>query len=279
MRVIIDGVRVSDADAAVSVFDWGLLRGFGVFEVIRSYDGRAFRLGPHLDRLERSAAALSIGLPGRSDLAAWVAECATAGGDCQVRIVVTGGGRDPLTEAASRAIVLWEPLPDFPDRLAVLPMHALWHPATDNGSFSGVKWTSYAPNMASTDKARRAGFDDALLLAEDSIVLEGPTFTIAWMSHGRLETPSLELGILASVTREVLIEAAGRLGVTVEQGSFPLDRVLEADDVLGLSTLKEVREISRIGEHDVGGGGFAEALAAEFHAIVVAETGAPSSVS
>ncbi len=274
MRVIIDGTATSEADAAVSVFDWGLLRGFGVFEVVRSYAGTPFRLEQHLDRLERSAAALTIPLPERSDLASWVAACAEAGGDCQVRIVITGGGRDPLAEALPRSIVLWEPLIEYPDRLSVLPMQALWHPGTDAGTFAGVKWTSYAPNMASTDRAQRAGFDDALLLTADGMVLEGPTFTIAWAAEGRLETPTLEMGILASVTRDVLIEAAGRLGVTVKRGRFPLTRVLKADEVFGLSTLKEVSPIGRIGEQEMGIGAFGEKLAAEFHAIVAAETGA-----
>lgn len=279
MRVILDGAQVSDSEASVSVFDWGLQRGFGVFEVIRSYGGRPFRVAQHLDRLERSAAALAIDLPTRSDLESWVADCAAAGDDCHVRVVITGGGRDPLVPAASRSIVLWEPLHDLPDRLALLPMQAPWHPATEVGGFPGVKWTSYAPNMASTDKAQRAGFDDALLLTEESIVLEGPTFTIAWMSRGRLETPTLELGIMASVTRDVLLEAAAGLGVAVKQGFFPLERVLEADEVFALSTLKEVTAIGRIGEHEVAAGGFGEALSAAFRAIVASETGDRNPVS
>ena len=244
-----------------------------MFEVIRSYDGSPFRMHQHLDRLERSAAALGISLPDRSDLEDWVNTCAEAGGDSQVRIVVTGGGRDSLVEAPGRSIVLWEPVPHVPDRLKVLPMKAWWHPATDAGGFAGVKWISYAPNMASSDKAHDPGFDDALLLTGESVVLEGPTFTVAWMSEGRLETPTLELGILASITRDVMFEAAEQLGVEVRQGFFPLDRLVAAEEAFALSTVKEVTPIEQVGEHSIPVGEFGADLARVFHEIVAAETG------
>lgn len=279
VMVIIDGTPVPDDEAAISVFDWGLLRGYGVFEVIRVYDGRTFRARQHLDRLERSAAALAIDLPDRDELESWIADCAEAGGNCDVRIVVTGGSRDQHTEAASRTIVLSEPTPNTPERIAVLPMKALWHPGTDAGGFAGVKWTSYAPNMASTDKAQLAGFDDALLLTAESIVLEGPTFTVAWISDGRLETPTLELGILASVTRDVLVESAHRLDVEVKQGFFPLERLLGADEALALSTVKQVTPIEKVGEHAVPVGEIGTALANEFRSIVEVETGHTAATS
>jgi branched-subunit amino acid aminotransferase/4-amino-4-deoxychorismate lyase len=279
MRVIIDGKPVDDDHATIPIYDWGLQRGFGVFEVIRSYGGQPFRMEQHLDRLERSAAALVLDLPPRPDLASWITTCAEEGDDCQVRVVVTGGSRDPLAPSAPRTIVLWEPCPEVPDRLAILPMKAPWHPGTDSSGFYGVKWTSYAPNMASTDKARRAGFDDALLLTTDGIVLEGPTFTVAWVSEGRLETPTLELGILASVTRDVLCESARRLGMEVKQGFFPLARLLEADEAFGLSTVKQVTPIAQVGEYAIAVGPTGAALASGFAAIVAAETGAPPAAS
>lgn len=273
MLVLIDGEPFDPAAAVISVFDWGVMRGYGVFEVVRSYGGAPFRLDAHLDRLERSAASLWIDLPPREDLSAWVARCAAEGGECQVRLIVTGGGRDPGIDAPGRTIVKAEPLPVVPDRLTVLPLRAPWHPGTVEGGFPGVKWTSYAPNMAATDAARRAGFDDALLLGEGDVVLEGPTYTVAWISGGRVETPSLDLGILRSITRDVFIESAGRLGLGVVESAFPLARLLEADEVLALSTTKQVSPIRAVGEHEVPVGEVGTAIATEFAAIVGREIG------
>lgn len=272
MRVLIDGVEVPEAEAGISIFDWGLQRGFGCFEVIRSYHGVPFRVAAHLDRLAGSAAALSIEVPPRAALEGWVCAVARAGGDCQVRVLLTGGGRDPLVPAAGRAIVLWEPLAPAPEALRLLPMEAPWHAGTDRSPFYAVKWLSYAANMASTDLARRRGYDDALLLTPEGLVLEGPTFAIAWVAGGHLETPSLGLGILPSITRAVLLgEAAPRLGLPVVEGIFPLSRLLEADEALALSTVKEVVPLVAVGEHSIPRGEVTGRLAQAFRDIVAAE--------
>lgn len=274
MRVLMDGVEVPEAEAVISVFDWGLQRGFGCFEVIRAYQGVPFRAGAHLERLAGSAAALGLDAPPRAALEEWVAAVSRAGGDCQVRVLVTGGGRDPLVAAPGRTIVLWEPIAVAPDALRLLPVEAPWHPATDNSPFYAVKWLSYAANMASTDLARRRGYDEALLLTPDGLVLEGPTFSVAWVAGGRLETPSLGLGILPSITRAVLLgEVAPRLGLPVVEGVFPLARLLEADEALALSTVKEVASLATVGDRAMSRGGVGGRLAAAFHDIVVAETG------
>jgi branched-subunit amino acid aminotransferase/4-amino-4-deoxychorismate lyase len=272
VRVLIDGIEVPAGEAGVSVFDWGLQRGFGCFEVIRAYAGRPFRLGAHLDRLAGSAVALGLTVPPRPALEEWVDTVARAGGDCQVRVLLTGGGRDPLVAAEPRTVVLWEPvlLPEPP--LSLLPMEASWHPATDRSPFYAVKWLSYAANMASTDIARRRGYHDALFLSPDGVVLEGPTFSIAWVTEGRLETPALSLGILPSITRAVVLgEAAGRAGLAVAEGTYPLSRLFEAEEALALSTVKEVMAIGSIGERSLGAGEATGRLAAAFRAVVAEE--------
>jgi branched-subunit amino acid aminotransferase/4-amino-4-deoxychorismate lyase len=274
MRVLIDGVETPEAEAGVSVFDWGLQRGFGCFEVIRAYDGRPFRLGAHLDRLAGSAAALGLTVPANVSLEEWVRTVSRAGGDCQVRVLLTGGGRDPLVPVAGRTVVLWEPVPEMPSRLRLLPIEAPWHPATDRSPFHAVKWLSYAANMASTDIARREGYDEALLVSPGGLVLEGPTFCVAWITGGRLETPALSLGILPSITRAVLLgEAAGRVGLAVAEGAFPLARLLEAEEAVALSTVKEVVPIGAIAERSLPVGETGRSLAEAFRAIVAEEIG------
>jgi branched-subunit amino acid aminotransferase/4-amino-4-deoxychorismate lyase len=274
VRVLIDGVEVPEAEAGISVFDWGLQRGFGCFEVIRAYRGAPFRLGAHLDRLAGSAAALEIQVPPRAALEEWVRSVSRAGGDCQVRVMLTGGGRDPLVAAAERTIVLWEPVAPAPEVLRLLPTEAPWHPGTDRSPFYAVKWLSYAANMASGDRARRRGYDDALLITPEGLVLEGPTFSIAWVAGGRLETPALGLGILPSITRAVLLEeAAPRLGLPAAEGVFPLSRLLQADEVLALSTVKEVMPVAALGETVLPRGAWCGRLVEAFQGIVAAETG------
>ncbi|HEX5630189.1 MAG TPA: aminotransferase class IV [Acidimicrobiia bacterium] len=274
MRVIIDGEPFDSSVAAISVFDWALIRGLAVFEVVRVYGSSLFRLGAHLDRLAASAAALAIAFPERGALVADMSRVASSSGDGQVRVILTSGGRDPEASAPPRVVVMWEPLPTVPDGVSVFPVIAPWHPATVESGFPGVKWTSYAPNMAVTDRVRRLGFDDALLTTTDGIVLEGPTFTYAWMRHGRLETPSLDLGILPSITRDVILECAGQLGLPVSEGRFPLAAVLDADEVLALSTVKQVTPVVRVGDHQVPGGPLSGSLSAAFARVVAAEIAA-----
>jgi len=273
MRVIIDGAPVEDDAAFVSAFDWALLRGFGVFEVIRLYGSAPFRLHAHLDRLERSSAALGVALPAREALTDWVGELAADHRDGCIRLILTGGGRDESAAAPPRTILIWEPNPTVPASLRLIPISAPWHPGTDYGGFPGVKWTSYAPNMAATDKAHRAGFDDGLLIDKEGIVLEGPTFTVAWVHDGRIETPSLDLGILHSITRVAVLECAERLELAVSEGHYPLDRLLQADEALALSTMKQVLPIEQVGEIRIPLGPATRKIAECFAEIVESETG------
>lgn len=259
--------------AGVSVFDWALVRGDGCFEAIRAYQGRPFALQAHLDRLARSASALELRLPVRSQLEEWVRLVALDGGDCIVRLIVTRGGVDPLVAAPSRVIVLWEPLPDLPEELRLLPVGAPWHPGGFAWELVGVKGLSYGPNMAAQRTAQRAGYDDALLVSREGFALEGPTFSVAWFVDDSLETPSLELGVLASITRAVALQEADRLGLAVREGRFPLERVLAADEVLALSTIKEVRPVVALGEARFPAGPVTAKLTAAFRSRVAAELG------
>jgi branched-subunit amino acid aminotransferase/4-amino-4-deoxychorismate lyase len=164
-------------------------------------------------------------------------------------------------------------MPDLPSPLRLYPMAAPWHPGTDDHPFNGIKWLSYAPNMLSTDIARREGFHDALLLRPDNVVLEGPTFCVAWVIRDRLEMPALDLGILQSITRKAVLEAADRRGLEVDEGAFSLRRLRRASEVVALSTIKEVMPVGAVGEAAFEPGPIGADLAAAFRAIVRAETG------
>ena len=272
MRVMIDGRPVDPREAMISVFDWGLLRGDGIFEAIRCYRGRLFQLDAHLARLQRSAALMNLDLPEPSELASWATAVGQHGGDCSIRIVVTRGGSDPDVESPGRVVVLWEPIPELPASISVRPTAAPWQSEGIPWELMGAKTLSYAPNMSAWRKARAEGFSDALLISRDGYVLEGPTFSIGWIIDGKLETPSLDLGILASITRMVTLEVAAELGISVTEGRFSLDRVLGADEVFALSTLKEVKPVDRVGSTRFEGGPITGKLAAAYTARVEAET-------
>ena len=187
------------SEAAVPVTDEGFLRGDGVFEVIRVYDGQPFALQEHLDRLQRSARNLHLGRDApRADLEleipALIAERGGSSFDGVVRLVLTRGGR---------RLVMTEPLPASGEtaRLA----YVTYAPSR---ILDGVKSLSYAANMLASRMARERGFDEALLVTPHGRVLEAPTSSLFWVApDGVLCTPPLEEHILASITRDRVMRA------------------------------------------------------------------------
>jgi branched-chain amino acid aminotransferase len=226
--------RITDtSEAVIPASDDGLLRGDGVFEVIRLYNGRPFALGEHLDRLERSAAAIELPIE-RESFEAEISALLTEFGahEAQLRLVVTRGGQ---------RLAFTENLPPYAssDRASVATV--TYSPTQ---ILNGVKSLSYAANMQATRLAKAQGADEALLVRPDGIVLEAPTSTVFWVTaDGRLRTPSLDAGILASITRDRLVRE-----LEVEEGTFPLDDLISASEAFLASTVREVQAISAVDE-------------------------------
>ena len=110
----------------------------------------------------------------------------------------------------------------------------------------GTKSVSYATHIAAEAEAKRRGADDALLVDLDGTVLEGPVTNVWWREGRTLLTPSLELGILAGETRAALLALAGDAGYEVETGAYPLQRVLDADEVFTSSSVREVMPVAEL---------------------------------
>jgi branched-subunit amino acid aminotransferase/4-amino-4-deoxychorismate lyase len=125
-----------------------------------------------------------------------------------------------------------------------------------------VKSTSYAVNMAAEAEARRRGVDEALFVDGDGIVLEGTVTNIWWREGDTLHTPSLDLGILAGVTRATVAELAPECGYRVEEGSYALERLLAADEAFTSSSVREVMPLVEIDGHAIGRGPAADELQA-----------------
>jgi branched-subunit amino acid aminotransferase/4-amino-4-deoxychorismate lyase len=269
--VLINGTPTDPAVASVSVFDIGFQRGYGCFEAMRTYGGTPFRLDGHLDRLERSAENLHIALPAREDLAAWCLT-ASAPGDGVLRVYVTGGIDARHPGVGNAIVVFLEPLPDIPDAVRLDLVEAPWHPDGRTSELTGAKTLSYGPNLAATIAARSRGFDDAALIGQGDVVLEGPTFSLGWISDGAMCTPGLASHILASITREATIEVAATLGIPVREERFVSDDLLSADEVFVMSTVREVLPVISVGSVDVPRGPIVERLRAGFQRLVAAET-------
>jgi len=269
--VLINGVSVAAADAGVSVFDIGFQRGYGCFEAMRSYQGVPFRMQRHLERLENSARNLRIDVGSLEVIAAWCMQVA-GHGDGVVRVFVTGGTDMHHPGADNSVIVFLDPVPKMPDVFSLDVIEAPWHADGKSSELTGAKTLSYGPNLAATISARSRGFDDAALVGSTGTVLEGPTFSLGWVAGSTIYTPSLDANILASVTREAVLEVAASLGIESIEGSFGLDELLGADEVFVLSTVREVSSVVRVGETSYPPGSVTARLRSGFHDLVAAET-------
>jgi branched-subunit amino acid aminotransferase/4-amino-4-deoxychorismate lyase len=244
---------VDPGEPVVYADDEGFLRGRAAFETVRVYGGRPFRLDDHLARLVASAARLGLPAIDRDDVKAlaWSALESAGEAEASLRLYVTPGreGRgDPL------ALALVAELPADLEELRARGLQVIAVDAQSAALIGGVKSTSYALNMVAVDEARRRGADDAVFVGASGEVLEGPTTNMWWRQEGTLFTPSLELGILAGVTRAVLIEAAPKLGYEVQEGAFPLEELATADEAFTTSSVREVMPVVQLDGATIGDG-------------------------
>lgn len=254
----VDGVITPTAETRIPLKDDGLYRGDGVFEVIRLYGGRPYALGAHLDRLERSAAAIDLDAQ-RAAFEPEIDALLASNGDidAQLRLLVTRGGR---------RIALIEPLVEHSESVALATVTY-----TPTIILTGVKSLSYGANMQATRIAKSRGADDALLVRPDGVVLEAPTSTIFWVSGDELRTPSLDTGILDSITRRAVVE-----GLDVAEGDYPLEDLLGASEAFLASTVREVQPISAIDDTVLEAGAYTDRAREAFERAIAEEIGVRS---
>ena len=229
----LDGAFAPSAETTIPATDEGFLRGDGVFEVIRVYDGRPFALREHLDRLERSAANIRLpeGVP-RAELEREIPELLERRGgaafDGIVRLVLTRGGR---------RLAMTEPTPPTPEQVR-LGFVAYSPPRV----LDGVKSLSYGANMLASRIARERGFDEALLVTPHGRVLEAPTSSIFYLAgDGALCTPPLDEHILASITRDLVLRLTD-----AQERAVTADEFVDVPEAFLVSTTREVQPVSAI---------------------------------
>jgi branched-chain amino acid aminotransferase len=233
----LDGRLMLASEAMVPATDEGLIRGDGVFEVIRVYDGVPYGFDAHIERLRRSA--LNIRMPVdleavRADAYRLLAQAGTGPDHQLLRIMLTRGGR---------RILLTEPLVAEPETVRLKTI--TYSPTR---VLDGIKSLSYAANMLASRLAREQGYDEALLVSPHGRVLEAPTSSLFWVEGGRLLTPPLDEHILASITRALVIDVAG-----AAEEPCPLERLLAADEAFLASTVREVQPIDAIDAYELDG--------------------------
>lgn len=234
----LDGRIAPAEETYVPATDEGLLRGDGVFEVIRVYDGVPFALDAHLTRIQNSAASLRLDLPPAELLheeALALLAARTDGFDGCLRMLVTRGGR---------RLLLTEPVPASSTAESITLGTVTYSPTR---VLDGIKSLSYAGNMLAGRLARERGFDEALLVTPHGRVLEAPTSSIFWVDEaGALCTPPLDEHILASITRDRVLTL-----LDVEERPATLDDVQGAAEAFLASTTREIQAVAAIEDREL----------------------------
>jgi 4-amino-4-deoxychorismate lyase len=241
--------------------DEALWRGRAAFETVRVYSGRPFRLEAHLDRLTASAESIGLAPVERRRLQVLTGLVLPKAreSDAALRLVWTAGppGGPPSGLALLSAIPDW--IGSVRERGA-RAVSLLGVRATVPWLLPGVKSTSYAVNMAAEAEAERRGVDEAIFVDAAGIVLEGTVTNVWWRKGDVLYTPSLELGILAGVTRAALLELAPACGFQIAEGAYGIPEVLAADEAFTSSSVREVLPVVELDGKRLGRGPAAEDL-------------------
>jgi 4-amino-4-deoxychorismate lyase len=267
---VVDGAR-----PALDPLDLALVRGDAVFEALRTYGGRPFRLREHLDRLAASAAALELDLPGGLEELALRAVAEAGGDDAVLRLICTRGpegpgeprrgspgDREDAGDGGPAAFAICTAIPasfetDRARGLRLVLLTTAADPLVRAASpwlLPGVKSISYATNMAAQRAGRARGADDAVLVGLGGELLEAPTASLWWRSGQILFTPSLDLGILAGITRAVLAGLAPTLGLKVLEGVYTAEDLTGADEAFLSSSTREVMPVVEVDGTPIGDG-------------------------
>jgi branched-chain amino acid aminotransferase len=274
--VFLDGQWVDEEDATIPANDRGFLFADGVFETGLLANGRYFRLDAHLQRLTQSAALLGVPVPPAAELARIAAEIAERNGirDGSLRITLTAGHS---SNTAGSILVTLVPRDDAWIRKARDGWNIITAQTTRPSTRAipaQLKALGRTYALLARREARIASADDALLLTDDGMICEGPTWNVMWRTGNTIRTPALELGVLAGVTRAILLDAARDLGFTTEEGAFPRSELDHADEIFATMTSAGVAcfrslDTRMLPEHTPA----ADALLERYYAVIAAECG------
>ena len=265
--VWIDGRPVAADEARVPVFDRGFLYGDSVYEVTRAFSGVAFALGDHLDRLERSAAAILMRTPPRAHIEKAVVDTIVASklDDAYVRIVVTRGAGeialDPAAADEPRLIVIVRaPKPPPPEAYrdgveVAIVGRTRFAPGVPTSTVDPqVKSGNYLGSVLAVAEAKKRGAYEAILCDNVGRLTEGSSSNFFIVAGGRVATPPLSVGLLEGITRKEVVQLCEGAGIGVgEQALWPID-LMRADEAFLTSSVRGVVPVVRVDGQPLGDG-------------------------
>ena len=272
---------VPEAEARISVFDHGLLYGDGVFEGLRSYGGRVFRLDAHLDRLWASARAICLEIPlAKEAMAQAVIDTLAANGlaDGYIRLIVTRGagtlGLDPNRCSNPQVIIIADTISLYPQEFyeqGLRIVTAATQRIQSAALSPRIKSLNYLNNIMAKLEGLRAGCVEALMLNHKGEVAECTGDNVFVVRSGRLLTPPPDAGILEGITRNAVMELAHAAGIDCREATLTRHDLYTADECFLTGTAAEVIPVVDIDGRKIGSGvpgPVTTRLKDDFHALV-----------
>jgi branched-chain amino acid aminotransferase len=283
MKIFIDGKYCDERDAKISVFDHGLLYGDGIFEGIRAYNGRVFRLKEHIDRLFCSARSILLKIPmAHADIMAAIIETCRRNRirDGYIRLVVTRGigtlGLNPNRCKNPSVIIIAGKMQLYPTELYQRGMEIVTVPTVRNLHSAlnpAIKSLNYLNNILAKIEANNAGCEEAIMLNAEGFVAECTGDNIFIVKERRLLTPPLSAGALYGITRGVVMDLAAQSGLTVGEPDLTRYDLFNADECFLTGTGAELVPVVKIDGRVVGTGKpgpVTESLVAQYRALTKA---------
>lgn len=280
MKVYIDGKSYDEGNSKISVFDHGLLYGDGIFEGIRAYNGRVFKLKEHIDRLFHSAQAILLKLPlTHAELIAAVVEAFRRNNvrDGYIRLVVTRGvgtlGLNPNRCKHPSVIIIAGKIQLYPPDLYRKGMEIVTVPTARNLHSAlnpAIKSLNYLNNILAKIEANNAGCEEAVMLNAEGFVAECTGDNLFIVKEGQLMTPPLSAGALYGITRKVVMEIAAESGLKVSEPNLTRYDLFNAEECFLTGTAAELMPVVKIDGRLIGSGEpgpVTERLVAQYHAL------------
>lgn len=264
MKIYLDGAFYSKEDAKISVFDHGLLYGDGVFEGIRAYEGRVFRLTEHIDRLFDSAKAILLTIPHTpAEMEKIVLETCRQSGirDGYIRLVVTRGvgdlGLNPTKCPKATVFCIATGISIYPERVYQEGLKVVTAATQRIGPASlspAIKSLNYLNQVLARIEGNLAGADELIVLNHEGYVAECTADNIFIIKKGRILTPPVSAGALGGITRRAVMDLAGGMGTPIEEANLTRYDLWVADEVFLTGTAAEVVPVREIDGRVIGSG-------------------------